>query len=167
MFFLALRNDAGRFEGKGREFFHLEEVRALQVRVALRVACVYGRRVDGDLHLRLGRISFVALQRAGNARELALYIRNHHVLDLELGHGVRRINGPSAYRGLLRSCWCCCCHGIGSFRLVWIRCVATIFVATNSSENLEFTAGSAEQFTKGLEPLTPQVSELLPVPFLH
>src|SRR4029077_4711585 len=34
-------------------------------------------------------------------------------------------------------------------------------------KKLGFAAGGAEQFTKSLEPLTPQVAELLPVPFLH
>jgi hypothetical protein len=47
-------------------------------------------------------------------------------------------------------------------------CVATIFFTTNSAEkSLGFAAGGPEQFTKSLEPLTPQVAELLPVPFLH
>src|SRR5580693_4484746 len=34
-------------------------------------------------------------------------------------------------------------------------------------KKLGFAAGDAEQFTKSLEPLTPQVAELLPVRFLH
>src|SRR4029077_19585290 len=33
-------------------------------------------------------------------------------------------------------------------------------------KKLGFAAGSAEQFRKSLEPLTPQVTQLLPVPFL-
>jgi len=34
-------------------------------------------------------------------------------------------------------------------------------------KKLELAAGGAEQFTKNLEPFTPQVAELLPVPLLH
>ena len=41
--------DAIRFESQSGKFLHVEEIRALQVTIALRIAGVDRRGIDGDL----------------------------------------------------------------------------------------------------------------------
>jgi hypothetical protein len=70
----AFRVNIGRFEGDGRVFLSVEELSALDVAIALGVACV--QRGDGDrsLNFRMGVVGFVELERAGKASEVALHI---------------------------------------------------------------------------------------------
>src|SRR5439155_15750328 len=58
--------------------------------------------------------------------ELSLYVGNHHVLDLELGNGMGRINVP---RGGCSLRYSQCAH-IGFILSASFRCVITIIVAT-------------------------------------
>jgi hypothetical protein len=71
---------------------HIEEVGRLQMAVALRIAGVDGGRVDGRLDAGLAPVLLVEHQVAGGLDEPAAHGGVHHVLDRELGGGVRRVD---------------------------------------------------------------------------
>jgi hypothetical protein len=73
---------------------HVEEIRALQVRISLRLPSVDGIRVDGGPNFGFGDVLFITFQDAGDRSEFSQHIRDHHVLDLELGRGVNAIDRP-------------------------------------------------------------------------
>jgi hypothetical protein len=73
---------------------YVEEIRALQVRISLRLSGVDGTRVDGGPNFGLGDVIFIMFQDAGDRSEFSQHIRDHHVLDLELGRGVNAIDCP-------------------------------------------------------------------------
>src|SRR5258707_11456489 len=75
---------------------YVEEIRALQVRISLRLPRVDGIRVDGGPNFGFGDVIFITLQHAGDGSELSQHIRDHHVLDLELRRGVNAIDNPGA-----------------------------------------------------------------------
>jgi hypothetical protein len=81
------------------ELIDVEEIRALQVRVALRFASVNGGSIDYRFHARVKGIGFIQFQNAGYACELTLNVRNHHVFDLELSHGMDRVDVPGSNGG--------------------------------------------------------------------
>jgi hypothetical protein len=74
----------------------VEEIRALQVRISLRLSGVDGIRVDGGPNFGFGDVIFITFQDAGDRSEFSQHIRDHHMLDLELGRGVNRIDVPGA-----------------------------------------------------------------------
>src|SRR6185437_9615349 len=86
--------DAARTERQSGKLFHIEEVRALEVRVALRFACVNRGRVDGSFHARVLDVGRVQSQYAGESGKVSLHVGNHHVFHLELGGGVDRVEVP-------------------------------------------------------------------------
>src|SRR5882762_1823747 len=73
---------------------YMEEIRALQVRISLRLPGVDGIRVDGGPNFGFGGVIFITFQDAGDRSEFSQHIRDHHVLDLELGRGVNAIDRP-------------------------------------------------------------------------
>ena len=73
---------------------YVEEIRALQVGISLRLPGVYGIRADGGPNFGFGDVIFITLQDAGDRSEFSQHIRDHHVLDLELGRGVNAIDRP-------------------------------------------------------------------------
>jgi len=73
---------------------YVEEIRALQVRISLRLPGVDGIRVDGGANFGFGDVSFIMFQDSGDRSEFSQHIRDHHVLDLELGRGVNAIDRP-------------------------------------------------------------------------
>src|SRR5260370_8738075 len=73
---------------------YVEEILALQVRVSLRLSGVDGTRVDGGPDFGFGDVVFITFQEAGDRSEFSQHIRDHHVLDLELGRGVNAIDRP-------------------------------------------------------------------------
>ena len=104
-----------RAEVQRRELFYIEEVCALQVRVALGISRVDRGCVNRSRHPRIGEIAFVQIQYARDAGELSLYVRNHHVSHLELGDRMNRVEVPGGSGGLR---WCSrCAHQFLSFQL--------------------------------------------------
>src|SRR5260370_3621557 len=75
---------------------YVEEIRALQVCVSLRLPGVDGTRVDGRPNFGFGDVIFMTFQNAGDRSEFSQHVRDHHVLDLELGCGVNAIDNPGA-----------------------------------------------------------------------
>ncbi len=75
---------------------YVEEILALQVRVSLRLSGVDGTRVDRGPDFGFGDVVFITFQEAGDRSEFSQHIRDHHVLDLELGCGVNAIDRPGA-----------------------------------------------------------------------
>src|SRR6266481_4728333 len=73
---------------------YVEKILALQVRVSLRLSGVDGTRVDGGPDFGFGGVIFITFQDAGDRSEFSQHIRDHHVLDLELGRGVNAIDHP-------------------------------------------------------------------------
>src|SRR5258708_36634809 len=71
-----------------------EEILALQVGVSLRLSGADGTRVDRSPDFGFGDVVFITFQDAGDRSEFSPYIRDHHVLDLELGRGVNAIDRP-------------------------------------------------------------------------
>ena len=67
---------------------YVEEIRALQVRISLRLPGANGSCVDGRPNFGFGDVIFIMFQDAGDRSEFSQHIRDHHVLDLELGRGV-------------------------------------------------------------------------------
>src|SRR5258705_4091267 len=90
------------FERKKLVLFHIEEVRAFQVCIALSITRFERSRLDRDLDARIGHIGFITSQHARDFREVPLYVSDHHVLDLELSYRVRRVNVPDSI--LFRHC---------------------------------------------------------------
>jgi hypothetical protein len=59
-----------------------------------------GSRTDrGGPNFGFGDIIFIAFQDAGDRSEFSQHIRDHHVLDLELGRGVNAIDRPGTGAG--------------------------------------------------------------------
>src|SRR5437879_4174245 len=75
---------------------YVEEICALQVRISLRLPGVDGIRVDGGPNFGFGDVIFITFQDAGDRSEFSQHIRDHHVLDLELGRGMNAIDNPGA-----------------------------------------------------------------------
>src|SRR6267142_1384407 len=75
---------------------YVEEILALQMRVSLRLSGVDGTRVDRGPDFGFGDVVFITFQEAGDRTEFSQHIRDHHVLDLELGRGVNAIDNPGA-----------------------------------------------------------------------
>src|SRR5207247_303986 len=73
--------DARALERDRRVIFDVQKVRALQVRVAVGLPCVYRRRIDHDIDGRLAGIVGIPGDRALDVAESAANIRNHHVAD--------------------------------------------------------------------------------------
>src|SRR6266700_946343 len=67
---------------------YVEEIGAVQVRISLRLPGVDGIRVDGGPKFGFADVIFITFQDAGDRSEFSRHIRDHHVLDLELGRGV-------------------------------------------------------------------------------
>jgi len=86
----------GRFEANGRKLLHVKEIRALEMRVPLRVPRIDSGGVDRSLDFGFGDVVVVQFQTAGDGGEFSLHVRDHHMLDLELGRGVNRIDVPGA-----------------------------------------------------------------------
>jgi MarR family transcriptional regulator, 2-MHQ and catechol-resistance regulon repressor len=97
--------DALGFEVQGRKPLHIKEIGALQVSIALFIAGMNRGHLDRGLNPRVRKIRFIQEQSSRNFRKLAFYIRDHHVLDFELRHGVRRVDVPGGGCGLY---WSCC-----------------------------------------------------------
>ncbi len=53
-------------------------------------------RVDGGPNFGFGDVIFITFQDAGDRSEFSQHIRDHHVLDLELGRGMNAIDNPGA-----------------------------------------------------------------------
>src|SRR5271169_5625660 len=81
---------------------YVEEIRALEVRISLRLSGVDGIRVDGGPNFGFGDVTFITFQDAADRSEFSQHIRDHHVFDLELGRGVNAIDclGTGARFGL-------------------------------------------------------------------
>src|SRR5262249_42982969 len=58
-------------EGQCWKLLHIKEIRTLEMRVALRLACVNGGGIDRRLNTRVGHVGFVEAQRPLHACELA------------------------------------------------------------------------------------------------
>src|SRR5579863_1930240 len=86
--------DMRRLEGHCREFFHVEKVGALEMAVALLILRIDGADINGNIQGGLGMVGFKAMQDATDSAELASDVGDHHVLDLELGAGMGRIDVP-------------------------------------------------------------------------
>src|SRR6201987_1459442 len=90
--FAGLKGDIGKL-------FHVEEIRALQVGVALRFAGVDAIGVDDDLKTGLSDVGAIELQGALDGGEFALHVRDHQMFDLELSGGMNGIDLPSGDAG--------------------------------------------------------------------
>jgi len=88
----------------------------------------YGGRIDRGLHVRVGDIGFIQRQDPLEARELPLYVGNHHVLDLELGHRVNGVDVPGGGCGLRSSH---CAHILTSF--LRMKCVIACLMLYNDN----------------------------------
>src|SRR5207248_2677063 len=91
-------------EGDGRELDGVEEVRALEVLVALAVAGVDAGRLDLELELAPGGVGRVEGERPGDVVEPAPGVARVHVLDPEDDRrvdrvGLVRLAGPGRGRG--------------------------------------------------------------------
>src|ERR1700739_1332215 len=91
--------DFARLKGDIGKLFHVEEIRALQVGIALWFAGVDAIGVDGDLKAGLGNVGAIELQAAFEGGEFALHVREHQVFDLELSGGMNGIDLPSGHAG--------------------------------------------------------------------
>src|SRR5580658_9206841 len=91
--------DTGRAEGEGRELLDVEEVRTLEVGVALGVAGVDGGGIDGSFDTGPGGVGSIVGELAGNAGKAAADVGDHHVADAELGGGVDGVDGPGGDGG--------------------------------------------------------------------
>ena len=78
---------------------HVEEVRGLQVRVALRLARVDARGGDPDVHVGLRDVVVVHADGAADVGEPAFDGRNHQVPYRELHVGVRGVDRPGREAG--------------------------------------------------------------------
>ena len=116
--------DARRLERKRWKLLYVKEVLALQMRITLGIARIDGGHCDGSLDARVCVIGFVQGQHSRNCCELPLHIGDHHVFDLEFGHGMGRMKVVVAVCGIARVPK----YAILSPRL---RCVITIIVATS------------------------------------
>src|SRR5712691_356168 len=85
--------NASRAVGHRRVALDLEEVGRPDVPVALLIAGVDRGHVDLGTDRRAGRVR-AGDQLAGEARELAAYLADHHVPDGEADLGVHRVDGP-------------------------------------------------------------------------
>jgi len=72
----------------------MEEIGALEMSIALFVVGHDGSSFNRGLHAIVRRGRFIPDQHARNLGELAFYVRDHHVLDLELSHGMSRVDVP-------------------------------------------------------------------------
>src|SRR5258706_15198779 len=81
---------------------YVEEIRALQVRISLRLPGVDGIRVDGGPNCGFGDVIFITFQDAGDRSEFSQHIRDHQVLDLELRRGVNAIDNRASFTSLRR-----------------------------------------------------------------
>src|ERR1700722_6394279 len=111
---ISLFLDVRGLEGHGGEFLRVKEVGALEMAVALLVLRVDGGDIDGDCEGGFGVVGFDAIQYAGHSAELAFYVGDHHVLDLELGRGMGGIDVPGGGGGVR-------CHGVVLLSFIWMR----------------------------------------------
>src|SRR4029453_3505833 len=120
--------DARRLEGQRGKLLYVKEIRALQMSVALGIARVDGGRLDGSLDTRVRVIGFVQGQHSSDRWELPSHVGDHHVFDLEFGHGMYRVDIPSC-----RFSWGLDCMGgaHGCHPSLSIRYVITIIVTTD------------------------------------
>src|SRR6478672_536993 len=87
----ARRNFAGA-KSNSRELGDIEEVPALDMPVALRIAGVQAVGIDGSLNARLIRLGLVEIDRAGNRIELSSHIGDHHVPHFETRGAMLRVD---------------------------------------------------------------------------
>src|ERR1700745_4441749 len=100
----------------------MKEISALQVSIALGLASLNGSSFNRGLHAIVCRTRFIPDQYARNLGEVALYIRDHHMFDLELSHGMSRVDVPCGGCGRYRTCRRRCAHKASSF-LALISCI--------------------------------------------
>src|SRR4029077_130216 len=86
--------DALGLEVQGRKLFHIKEIGALQMRIALFIARMNRGCLDRGFDAGVREIRFIQEQSSRNLRKLPFHIRDHHVLDFELRHGVGRVDVP-------------------------------------------------------------------------
>src|SRR5262249_59031232 len=94
VFAITILRDLSGNKGDLGELFDVEEVRALQVGVALRVAGLNGSGRDLRLDLAIGGVLRIEGQTAGYAREFAAGVGDPQVPGLEIGRrggGVNRV----------------------------------------------------------------------------
>src|ERR1035438_1309472 len=103
--------DARGLERQRGELLYIEEISAFQVSVALGVARFNRRRLDQGLDARLCDVGLVKSQGSRDFGEMPFYVRDHHVLDLELGSRMGRVDVPGSGSGT----WRCSQRGHGVF----------------------------------------------------
>src|SRR5260370_16120901 len=86
--------DVAGFERQAGKLLDVQEVGALEVRVALRFAGFNRGRFNQCLDARLCRVAFSVVEDSSDFGEMPLHVGNHHVLDLEFGGRVWRGNVP-------------------------------------------------------------------------
>jgi len=72
--------------------FSTSKKSAIEVSIALLIACVNRGSFDSGFETRGRQFSFIQKQGSRNLGELAFHIGDHHVLDLELRDGVSRVD---------------------------------------------------------------------------
>src|ERR1700751_3525075 len=82
----------------------MEEIGALQVSIALVIASLNGSSFNRGFYAIVCRTRFVPDQYARNLGEVAFHIRDHHMFDLELSHGMSRVDVPCGGCGRYRNC---------------------------------------------------------------
>jgi hypothetical protein len=82
----------------------MKEISALQVSIALVIASLNGSSFNRGLYAIVCRTRFIPDQYARNLGEVAFYIRDHHMFDLELSHGMSRVDVPCGGCGRYRNC---------------------------------------------------------------
>src|ERR1700745_3418310 len=82
----------------------MKEISALQVSIALVIASLNGSSFNRGLHAIVCRTRFIPDHHARNLGEVAFYIRNHHMFDLELSHRMTRVDVPCSGCGRYRNC---------------------------------------------------------------
>src|SRR5438552_4131166 len=86
--------DVAGFERQAGKLLNVQEVGALEVRVALRFAGFNRGRFNQCLDARLCRVPFSVVEDSSDFGEMPLHVGNHHVFDLEFGGRVCRVNVP-------------------------------------------------------------------------
>src|SRR6185312_9336270 len=96
----AAGSDFRGFIRDGWKFFHVEEIRAPKVRVALLVVRADAGRIDAGLDGRGRRVRGVKRDAPANLVKLALHVGDHHVTNLELRGSVRGVDLVNAHQYL-------------------------------------------------------------------
>src|SRR5246127_5884888 len=82
----------------------MKEIAALQASFALLIASLNASSFNRGLYAIVCRTRFIADEYARNLGEVAFYIRDHHMFDLELSHGMSRVDVPCGSCGRYRNC---------------------------------------------------------------